>query len=228
MKKYLLVVLLIVATTDVAGQVLGGSSTYGSNAGLSIGVGTHVTFGRSFWVNDAYYNKTVVEPESYQPRLFNPICGVGWWSETPGDGFVFGYQAIGNYGIEKYQVGLGTENLTGTNKTVGLILGGYVGFHFGSQLTACVGVQDESRLDVEEGGRLNIFNSHNCIGLMAMVRYAFTEDYFLSLNASYGLFPLNDISSDWEKYKSIGTEGYYVTDSNLKTFSIMLGVGRGF
>ena len=224
------VLLLMAVTTSGMGQVLGGSSTYGFNSGLSIGVGTHATFGgRSFWKDDNVgYGMAVVEPERYQSRLVNPLFGIGWWSEYPNDDFMVGYQITGNYGVEKYQVGLGTENLTGSLKTIGVGLSCYVGWHFGSQLTAAVGIQEENRFPIRDGGRLNIFNSQSTVGFMAFVRYAFAEDYFVALNAGYGMFPLGDLDLDWEKYNPIGDEGYYVEETDLKTFTLMLGIGRGF
>ena len=229
-RSFILLLLAVAVSVDVAGQVLGGSSTYGFNSGLSFGIGTQATMGgRSFWMrDDISYNMCVVEPESYRPQLVNPLLDIGWWSEYPSDNFVFGYQVRGNYSTEKYQVTLGKEALTGSLKTIGLNLGCYIGWHFGDQLTACVGVQEENRFPVKEGGRLNIFNSQNAIGLMAMVRYAFAEDYFVALNAGYGMFPLGGMDLDWEKYTPIGTEGYYVEETDLKTFTLTLGVGRGF
>ena len=229
MKKYLLVVLLTVATTTAMGQVLGGPSTYGSNSGLGIYLGTHNTFGRSFvYYDEQHYGYNAVEPESYKPRLFNPILGLGWWAEYPSDNFVIGYQIMGNYGVEKYQVTFGKETLTDSRKSLGAVLSCYVGWHFGEQLTACIGVSEESRLTVGDGGRANIFNTQNAVGLMAMVRYTIAEDYFVSLQGNYGLTNWGTFNLDWEKYKPIGEGGYYVEDSGLKPFSIMVGIGRGF
>ena len=38
-----------------------------------------------------------------------------------------------------------------------------------------------------------------------------------------------DISDwDWEKYIPIGSKGYYVSDADTRTFSLMVGIGRGF
>lgn len=218
------------ATTTAMGQVLGGSSTYGSNSGLSFNVGTHYTFGRSFvYMDEQRYVWDAVEPRSYSPRWFNPIYGIGWWSESPSDDFMFGYQVMGTYGVERYQVRLGTETLAGRNSILGVNLGCYVGWHFGSQLTVGAGVQYESRMSVAEGGRVNIFNSRSAIGAMAMVRYGFGEDFFATLQGAYGLFSFGDFgSSDWERYKSIGSEGYYVVENDTRCFTLMLGIGKGF
>jgi len=209
-------------------QVLGGANTFGYNSGLGVYVGTHAMMGRTFGkYDDKTGRRNTVEPESYNPRLVNPLIGLGWWSESPSDNFVFGYQIMGNYGDERYTVGLGTETLTNRRKTVGLDISCYLGWHFGGSLTAMVGVQDESRMPINEGGSLNIFSSQNTIGMMAMVRYSFAEDYYAVLHAGYGLFTLGNMMSDWERYKSIGNEGYYVVDSGLKPFTLSIGVGRG-
>ena len=228
MKKYLLVALLIVATTTVMGQV--GPRTYGNNSGLGIYMGTHSTFGRGFAYHDEQrYEYSAVEPESYKPRLINPILGIGWWGEYPSDDFVFGYQIMGNYGVEKYQVTLDKETLINSRKSLGMNLGCYVGWHFGEQLTACVGVAEETRLPVGNGGKVNIFGSQNTFGLMAMVRYTFAEDYFVSLQGSYGFISWGSaLLSEWEKYDPIVERGYYVMDKDLKPLSSMVGVGTGF
>ena len=229
MKKSLLLLLPMVALSfGLKGQVLGGTSTFGYNGGLSIGVGTHASNGRSFWVENAHYEKVAVEPESYHIRLFNPVFGISWWSEMPSDDFVLGYQIMGNYGEERYTVGIDAHSFAGSLKTVGLSAGGYVGWHFGDRLTACAGLQLEAQYPMTKGGKVNLFSSQSSIGVMAMVRYAVWDDYFLSLFASYGLFPLGDLDMDWERYSSLGTEGYYVVESDLKTFTLMLGIGRGF
>ena len=230
MKKYLLVVMLIVASTAAMGQVLGGPSTYGSNMGLGIYMGTHNTLGRSFVYSDEqHYGYNAVEPENYKPRLFNPIFGIGWWAEYPSDNFVIGYQIMGNYGVEKYQVTFEKETLTDSRKSLGAVLSCYVGWRFGEQLTACIGVSEESRLTVGDGGKVNIFGSQNTFGLMAIVRYTFVEDFFVSLQGSYGIISWGDaLLSEWEKYEPIGERGYYVMDKDLKPLSIMVGVGTGF
>ena len=224
--------LTLVATTNSIGQVRGGFNTYALNCGLSIAVGTQTSVGgRSFVMHDPVsYRMIAVKPESYQPRWVNPIFGINWWSETSGDDFVFGYQVMANYGTEKYNVTLGLEPLQGSFKSVGLNLGCYVGWHIGSRLTACVGLLEESRFPIRDGGILNIFNSQNSVGLMALVRYVFAEDYFVSLHANYGLFSLGGVRHDWdwEAYSSIGSQGYYVTDTDTRTFSLMVGIGRGF
>ena len=118
--------------------------------------------------------------------------------------------------------------LTNSIMSLGAVLSCYVGWHFGEQLTACIGVTEESRLTVGDGGKVNIFNTQNAIGLMAMVRYTFAEDFFVSLQGNYGLTDWGTFNLDWEKYKPIGGGGYYVVDSGLKPLSVMVGVGRGF
>lgn len=220
----------MLSITSVWGQVLGGSSTYGTNSGLGIYFGTISMTGRSFgYLDEQTYNRMSVEPDSYQRRLINPLFGIGWWSEIPSDDFVFGYQALGYYGAESYQVSFGSEAVTGSGKAIGLALSAYIGWHFGDQLTALVGVQEENRLPISEEGRVNIFSSHSSVGIMGMLRYSFVEDYFVALQAGYGLFSFGGgFDSDWEKYKQIGTEGYYVVDSDTKPFILMLGIGRGF
>lgn len=229
MKKSLLWLLPMLALSlGVRGQVLGGSSTYGYNSGLSIGVGTYASNGRSFWVDNANFDKVAVDPEGYHPRLFNPIFGVSWWAEIPNDNFVYGYHVMGNYGEEQYKVDFGTNSWSVRLKTVGLSAGGYIGWHFGDRLTACAGLQLEARYPIGKGGQLNIFSAQTAIGVMAMVRYAIWEEYFLSLTGSYGLFPLGDLDLDWERYNPVGDGGLYVVDSDLKTFTLMVGIGRGF
>ena len=224
-----MVVLLIVATTTAMGQVLGGSSTYGNNSGLGFYMGTHNMLGRGFaYLDEQRYEYNAVEPESYNPRLFNPIFGIGWWAEYPSDAFVVGYQIMGNYGVEKYQVTFEKETLADSRKSFGAVLSCYVGWHFGEQLTACIGVSEESRLTVGDGGKVNIFNTQNAVGLMALVRYTFAEDYFVSLQGVYGLTDWGTFNLDWEKYKPIGDGGYYMVDSGLKPLSIMVGIGTGF
>ena len=230
MKKYVLVALLIVASATAMGQVLGGPSTYGSNSGLSIYMGTHNMLGRSFaYLDEQHYEYKAVVPESYRPRLFNPILGIGWWAEYPSDNFVIGYQIMGNYGMEKYQVTFEKESMFDSRKSFGAVLSFYVGWHFGESLTACIGVSEESRMTVGDGGRVNIFNAQNAVGLMAMVRYSFADDYFVSLQGVYGLTDWGTFDLDWEKYKPIGeSSGYYVLDSGLKPLSVMVGIGKGF
>ena len=223
MKRYLLVALLIMVATTATGQVLGGPSTYGSNSGLGIYMGTHNMVGRSFAFE---YNAVV--PENYKPRLFNPILGIGWWSEFPSDNFVIGYQIMGNYGVEKYHVTFDKETLTDGRRSLGAVLSCYVGWHFGESLTACIGVSEESRLTVGDGGRVNIFNTQNAVGLMALVRYAFAEDYFVSLQGVYGLTDWGTFNMDWEEYRPIGESGYSVVESGLKPLSVMFGIGKGF
>ena len=229
MKRYLLVALLIGVSTTAMGQV--GPRTYSNNSsGLGFYMGTHNTFGRGFAYHDEQcYEYKAVEPESYKPRLLNPIFGIGWWAEYPSDAFVVGYQIMGNYGVEKYNVAFEKEALTDSRRSLGAVLSCYVGWHFGEQLTACIGVSEESRLTVGDGGKVNIFGSQNTLGLMAIVRYTFVEDFFVSLQGSYGLVSWGDaLLSEWEKYEPIGERGYYVMDKDLKPLSIMVGFGTGF
>ena len=103
-----------------------------------------------------------------------------------------------------------------------------MGWHFGESLTACIGVSEESRLTVGDGGRVNIFNAQNAVGLMALVRYVFAEDYYVSLQGVYGLTDWGTFNLDWEKYKPIGESGYSVVESGLKPLSVMFGIGKGF
>ena len=228
-KKYLLVALLIVATSHVSGQVLGGPSTYGSNSGIGFHVGTQSVFGREFVYRDPMYGVYhPVNTESYKPRLLNPIFGIAWWSEFPSDNFVIGYQILGSYSMDKYQVTLAEEALTNSSKAIGVDLNFYVGWHFGEQLTACIGVTEVNRVTVGNG-KINIFATQNTLGVMAMARYFFTDDFFVSLQGSYGLLSWGgDFGSDWEKYDEIGSKGYYVDDSKLRAMTVMLGVGKGF
>ncbi len=229
MKKYFLLVVVLTVLAPIAmGQV--GPRTYGNNSGLGVYMGTHTMFGRSFThLNERNYEYMAVEPESYRSRLYNPILGVGWWSEYPSDHFVLGYQLMGNYGVEQYHVTFENEALADSRRTLGAVLSCYVGWHFDESLTACVGVSEESRMSVGDGGRVNIFNVQNAIGLMAMVRYSFSEDYYVSLQGVYGLADWGTFNSDWENYKPIGEgSGYYVVDSGLKPLSVMVGIGMSF
>ena len=226
------VLLTLSATANSMAQVRGGFHPYGMNCGLSVAVGTQSPVGgRTFVIHDPVsYRMIAVMPESYQPRWVNPLFGISWWSETSSDDFAFGYQVMADYGTEKYNVTLGAEPLQGSLKLVGLKLGCYVGWHFGSRFSACVGVQEDSRFPIREGGRLNIFNSQNGVGLLSQGRYVFAEDYYVALHANYGLFTFGDFRSDWdwEKYIPIGSKGYYVSDADTRTFSLMVGIGRGF
>ncbi|MBQ6069735.1 MAG: hypothetical protein IJK84_09540 [Bacteroidales bacterium] len=230
MRKISLMVLLMMSATVCGfGQVLGGTGSYGGNSGLTLYVGTQMVNGRTFgFLDEATYTRTAVVPDSYQRQLLNPVFALGWWSEIPSDDFVFGYQVMGSYATEKYSVALGSETLSGRSKMLGLNLGCYVGWHFGSQLTACVGLQDESRMPIHEGGRPGIFESQNTLGALAVVRYSFMEDLYVSLNVGYGLLSWGGFSSDWEKYQSVGAEGYYVVETELKPFTLMVGVGKAF
>ena len=219
--------LTLLATGSGMAQVLSGAGVYGSNCGLGFYVGTIGSTGRIFSILDERsYTQMTVEPDSYQVQRVNPLCAIGWWSETPGDDFVLGYQAVIDYGVEKYRVGLGSELLTGVTRSFGVSLAVYAGWHFGSRWTASLGVQYWDRFPVKGKGVVDIFNSQSSVGLMTMLRYAITDDFFVALQAYCGLLSFGNILSEWEKYQPLGTEGYHVDESNLKPFTLMIGIGR--
>lgn len=228
MKKIIIIAALLLAAASGKGQVLGESSTYGNNRGIGIYIGTQNTFGRSFVYQDNYTEWQVVNPEKYKTQVINPVFGLGWWSEFPKDRLVIGLQILGSYCIEKYQVTLDSESLNGNNKDISLDLNLYVGWHFSEQLMAGVGVMGENRLTAGSDWKVDIFNTHSKVGPMALVRYDFAENFYVSLQGGYSLLNLGGLNKDRDTLKPMGDNSYYAVDSKLKTLTVRLGVGTSF
>lgn len=211
------------------GQVLSGSNKYGNDNGVGVFVGSQYTLGRTFGrLNEQTYNRQSVTPDSYRRQLFNPVFGIAWWSEYPVGNLSIGCKVSGSFSSEKYQVELGSENLTGKSQFVGLNVCAYLGLPFADRLTGGVGVWLDEQVPCSDKGKLSIFSSHNNIGLEAMVRYAFAESFFVSLQADYALLQFDGLGGGEERYSSIGTKGYYVVESDAKQFAVLVGIGTSF
>jgi hypothetical protein len=203
----------------------GGTNTYIAYFRESV---EYVSCHESFVYQDNYTEWQVVNPEKYKTQVINPVFGLGWWSEFPKDRLVIGLQILGSYCIEKYQVTLDSEYLNGNNKDISLDLNLYVGWHFSEQLMAGVGVMGENRMTAGSDWKVDIFNTHSKVGPMALVRYDFAENFYVSLQGGYGLLNLGGLNKDRDTLKPMGDNSYYAVDSKLKTLTVSLGVGTSF
>ena len=220
------------------GQVLGGSSTFGSNTSLGIYLGTQHMFGRTFSkMNMTTSTHTAIEPTTYRQRLFDPAFGIEWSSETPDDQYFFGYHIVCNVGMEKYQVGFDEIQLTTLQRWLEIGFGGCVGFHFTHEWSGSVGVLATELYSISGKKGINIFSSLGSLCLTAMARYDLNDDFFVSLRATYGVLPILRGTGwtdgfnrplDMQDDDSLPQAQYYSNDIWLKSHSVMVGIGHYF